>query len=115
MSKASNNTIPLYDRFEKEVGLFTRHIQILSLVYRKSPIGILRLSRETGLPKHKVRYSLKILENEGLIVAKSVGAMAVHPSDEFMKNIRELVVRFKDEFDELEKSIQKDMKALKSK
>jgi len=113
MSKTTEQTIPLYDRFEKEMGLFSRHIQILSLVYRKSPIGILRLSRETGLPKHKVRYSLKILENEGLIEARTVGAVAVKPSEKFLKNIHELVIRFKAEFDELEKAIKQDMSKLK--
>ena len=112
MSKTTTKQIPLYDRFEKEVGLFTRHIQILSLVYRKSPIGILRLSRETGLPKHKVRYSLKILENEGLIEARSVGAVALNSSDKFLKNLHELVTRFKAEFDSLEKVIQGDLQSL---
>ena len=114
MTKGAKQPIPLYDRFEKEMGLFTRHIQILSLVYRKSPIGILRLSRATGLPKHKIRYSLKILENEGLIEAKTVGAVPTKASESFMKDLQELVTRFKAEFDVLEKSIQKDLKALKT-
>ena len=112
MTKAAKQQIPLYDRFEKEVGLFTRHIQILSLIYRKSPIGILRLSRATGLPMHKVRYSLKILESEGLIEAKKVGAVPTKASENFMKELQELVTRFKAEFDALEKSIQKDLKGL---
>ena len=114
MTKGAKQPIPLYDRFEKEMGLFTRHIQILALVYRKSPIGILRLSRATGLPKHKIRYSLKILENEGLIEAKTVGAVPTKASESFMKDLQELVTRFKAEFDVLEKSIQKDLKALKT-
>ena len=115
MSEKQQQQIPLYDRFKKEVELFTRHVEILSLVYRKSPIGILRLSRETGLPKHKVRYSLKILENEGLIEAKSVGAVAVNPSEDFLGNLHELVIRFKDEFDQLEQAIKLDMEVFKSK
>ena len=111
---AGLHQIPLYDYFEREVGLFTRHVQILSLVYRKSPIGILRLSRATGLPKHKVRYSLKILETEGLIKAKAAGAVPTKASESFMKDLQEMVTRFKTEFDTLEKSIEKDMKALKA-
>ncbi len=114
MSKTAKSQIPLYDYFEREVGLFSRHIQILSLVYRKSPIGILRLSRATGLPMHKVRYSLKILESEGIIEAKPAGAIPTEISETFMKNLQEMVTRFKAEFDALEKSIQKDLKALKA-
>ena len=114
MNKTATQQIPLYDYFEREMGLFTRHIQILSLVYRKSPIGILRLSRATDLPMHKVRYSLKILEGEGLIEAKPAGAVPTKASESFMKDLQEMVTRFKTEFDSLEKSIQRDMKTLKA-
>ena len=62
---------------------------------------------------HKVRYSLKILEGEGLIEAKPAGAVPTEASETFMKNLQEMVTRFKAEFDALEKAIQKDMKTLK--
>ncbi|HID71737.1 MAG TPA: winged helix-turn-helix transcriptional regulator [Thermoplasmata archaeon] len=110
MKEGKEGSVPLYARFEKEMDIFTRHIKILSLIYRKSPIGIVRLSRETGLPKHKVRYSLKILEKEGLIEAQPVGAVAVEPAEKFLKNVHELVSRFKKEFDTLERTIQLEMK-----
>ncbi len=113
MTKKTLQSVPLYNRFEKEMDLFTRHIRILTLVYQKSPIGILRLSRETKLPKHKVRYSLKILENEGLIEAKTVGAVAVNSSEEFLQNIHALITRFKEEFDEMGKTTQQELEALK--
>jgi predicted transcriptional regulator len=109
MSKASTKSIPLYDRFEREMALFGRHVKILSLVYQKNPIGILRLSRDTGLPMHKIRYSLKILEEEGLIEAKTVGAIPTEQSGKFLKTLTELVSRFKQEFDGLEQMIQTEL------
>ena len=109
MSKAKTTSIPLYDVFERELNLFRRHVQILSLVYQKDPIGILRLSRETGLPMHKIRYSFKILENEGLIEAKTVGACQTKLTKEFLENLPELLGRFKNEFDDLEQTIQGEL------
>ena len=114
MSKATTtNTIPLYDVFEREMSLFRRNVQILSLVYQKEPIGILRLSRETRFPMHKVRYSLKILEQEGLIEAKTVGASPTPLTKPFLENISELLGKFKSEFDGLEKTIQDELKQKK--
>ena len=114
MSKATTtNTIPLYDVFEREMALFRRNVQILSLVYQKQSIGIVRLSRETGLPLHKVRYSLHILEKEGLIQAKPRGASPTPHTKVFLENISELVGRFKTEFDDLEQTIQGELKQKK--
>ena len=110
MSKATTtNTIPLYDVFEREMALFRRNVQILSLVHQKQSIGLVRMSRETGLPIHKVRYSFKILEGEGLIEAKPRGASPTPQTKPFLENISGLLGTFKTEFDDLEKTIQGEL------
>ena len=42
--------------------LLERHISILRTVRDNQPVGLIRLSEMTGIPKHRVRYSLKIME-----------------------------------------------------
>ncbi|MDR0522861.1 MAG: hypothetical protein LBG62_00295 [Candidatus Methanoplasma sp.] len=62
---------------EKAVGeleLLRRHMRTLNAVREFQPVGIIRLSEIMGLPKHEVRYSLRLLEREGLIVATAEGA-----------------------------------------
>ena len=41
----------------------------------------------TGLPKHRVRYSLKIMEQQGIIIATSDGATVSDGYDEFMERM----------------------------
>jgi predicted transcriptional regulator len=59
-----------------EVKLLKRHFLILKLVRENEPIGILRLSELSGIPQHRVRYSLRILEQKGVIKPSSKGAVS---------------------------------------
>ena len=64
-----------------------RHILMLKTTKRNQPVGIIRLSELLGIPKHKVRYSLRLLEKEGLIVATPEGAMVTEKYDDFMNDV----------------------------
>ena len=75
----------------EEFALLERHILILKTVKYNQPIGLIRLSEMTGIPKHKVRYSLKLLEAEGIIRATTEGATVTDSYEEFLKNISEYV------------------------
>jgi predicted transcriptional regulator len=59
-----------------EVELLKRHVLILKLVMENEPIGILKLSELSGIPQHKVRYSLRVLEQRGVIKPSSKGAVS---------------------------------------
>lgn len=60
---------------ENEVAKLDRHFLVLSIVFDHEPIGIARLAEQTGYPKHKIRYSLSKLEDEGLIEPTEQGAV----------------------------------------
>ena len=57
----------LTSKIESEVKLLQRHVAMLKAIMENQPIGIIRLSELLNFPQHKVRYSLRILEQEGLI------------------------------------------------
>ncbi len=59
-----------------EAELLERHVLILKLVMEHEPIGILKLSELSEIPQHKVRYSLRILEQKGVIKPSSKGAVS---------------------------------------
>ncbi|MDD2439702.1 MAG: hypothetical protein PHD41_05760 [Methanosarcinaceae archaeon] len=65
----------LLDQIETELELSERHLLVLKKVIEAGPIGILKLSEETGMQSHKVRYSLRVLEQAGLIKASAQGAV----------------------------------------
>ena len=53
------------EKVKRELEMLRRHLTILKYVVENEPIGILKLAEETGIPSHKVRYSLRVLEQEG--------------------------------------------------
>ena len=65
----------MVDRLENQIEKEQRDVEILRLVLSQGPIGIVRLAEESGLPEHKVRYSLRMLENDELIDPTPDGAV----------------------------------------
>ena len=77
----------MIDRLEKEVDMLERHLQVLRMVIESEPIGIVKMSNETGYPHHKVRYSLRVLEEENLIEPSSQGARTTEDTAEFVNDL----------------------------
>ena len=71
----------------EDVELLERHISILKTVKGNQPVGLIRLSEMTGIPKHRVRYSLKLLEQQGIIHATQDGATVTDRYDGFISEI----------------------------
>jgi predicted transcriptional regulator len=57
------------------------------MVLESEPIGIVKMSNETGYPHHKVRYSLRVLEEENLIEPSSQGAITTERTEEFVAEL----------------------------
>lgn len=73
----------LRDQVEKE----SRDLSILGAVIDDGPIGIVRLAEETGIPEHKVRYSLRMLEDDGLVEPTPQGAV---PADDIAERVADI-------------------------
>jgi len=63
-------------KLKSEIELVSRHLEVIRAVVEHQPIGIMKLSEILDLPYHRVRYSLRILEQEGYIRASPAGAVA---------------------------------------
>ncbi|WOX55952.1 hypothetical protein R6Y95_01120 [Methanoculleus palmolei] len=63
-------------KLKSEIELVSRHLEVIRAVVEHQPIGIMKLSEVLGLPYHRVRYSLRVLEQEGYIRASPAGAVA---------------------------------------
>jgi len=71
--------------------MLERHLQVLKMVIENEPIGIVKMSNETGYPHHKVRYSLRVLEEENLIEPSSQGAITTEETADFVNDLDEKV------------------------
>ena len=63
-------------KIKSEIELVSRHLEVIRAVVVHQPIGIMKLAEILDLPYHRVRYSLRILEQEGYIRASPAGAVA---------------------------------------
>ena len=86
-SRYDKLTNGMIDRLAKEVDMLERHLQVLKMVIESEPIGIVKMSNETGYPHHKVRYSLRVLEEENLIEPSSQGAITTEDTGTFVEDL----------------------------
>ncbi|MDL5502077.1 MAG: hypothetical protein QSU88_02570 [Candidatus Methanoperedens sp.] len=83
-------------RVQHELELLKRHIVILKKVIDSGPIGILKISIETNIPDHLVRYSLRVLEQQGLIIPSTQGAVATKSAKEAYSEFRRELEKIED-------------------
>ncbi|HNX08856.1 MAG TPA: winged helix-turn-helix transcriptional regulator [Methanothrix sp.] len=81
----------LTEKVSGELEMLERHLLILKQVVENEPIGILKLAEETQIPSHKVRYSLRVLEQEGLIRASAPGAVTTEETRLFLKDLDRMI------------------------
>lgn len=98
---------PLVRGFQGELDLLARHVRMLQFVEKHGPVGIIRLATLLGMPKHKVRYSLRILEKEGYIQPSTQGAVATEKVAVFFEQVQALVVDVKKQLDALAEGLAK--------
>jgi len=91
-------------RVQHELELLKRHLIILKKVIDSGPIGILKLSLETGMPDHLVRYSLRVLEQQGLIIPSTQGAVATKSAKEAYSEFRTELEKIEDILEEIKRT-----------
>ena len=83
----------LTKKIESEIELLERHVTMLNTIIEHEPIGIIRLSELLSIPQHKVRYSLRILEQEGLINPSPEGAVTTERVDAFFDELNDILMQ----------------------
>jgi len=89
----SEDASHLVDRIEEELDLLARNVDILEKLAKSPPTGIIRLSEALHLPIHKTRYSLHLLEREGVIQPSADGAVVTDKAKEFWANLNQSLDR----------------------
>ena len=95
----------LTSKIESEVKLLQRHVAMLKAIMENQPIGIIRLSELLSFPQHKVRYSLRILEQEGLIKPSPEGAVTTDKLEEFLDYLKGVLDSMSSTVQELRKTL----------
>ena len=95
----------LTDRMQRDLDLLRRHVSLLQTVEEEQPIGIIRLSEMLGYPQHKVRYTLRVLEQEGLVRPSQEGARATARANGFRGKLKSLLGEMRQTVEDLSNSI----------
>lgn len=77
----------MIERLARQLGKEERDLLVLEAVLSHHPIGISRIAEETGIDEHKTRYSLRMLEDDGLVDPTPDGAV---PSDGVRMRVEEI-------------------------
>ena len=85
--EATTDSAQLVARIEEELDLLVRNVDILERLTKSPPTGIIRLSEALHLPIHKTRYSLHLLEREGVIQPSADGAVVTEKAREYWANL----------------------------
>jgi predicted transcriptional regulator len=98
----------LTSKIESEIELLERHVTMLKAIMEHEPIGIIRLSEQLNVPQHKVRYSLRILEQEGLIAPSPEGAITTEKLPLFFNDLRTILTSMDETVNKLRTSLPMD-------
>ncbi len=79
------------EKLQEDIEILERHLKVLLILKEEGVAGIIKLSALTGLPPHKVRYSLRILEENGLIKATTSGAIVTDRIEEFINHFQNIL------------------------
>ncbi len=90
-------------RVQHELELLKRHLIILKKVIDSGPIGILKISIETNIPDHLVRYSLRVLEQQGLIIPSTQGAVATKSAKDAYSEFRTELEKIEDILEDIKR------------
>jgi predicted transcriptional regulator len=71
-----------------ELDILKRHIDVLKTLKDNQPMGIIKLAELTNYPQHMVRYSLRILEQDGLIEPSPQGAITTDAVDQTISELK---------------------------
>ena len=105
MEQTTNEKSALTNVIETELDILIRHVHILKKLQKDQPMGIIKLSEMTEYPQHMVRYSLRILEQDGIIEPSSKGAVTTDKVPQTLKVLNDSLKEISNSVDKLIKEL----------
>jgi len=105
MTNGKKDRCVLTSVIETELDILKRHVNVLKTLKENQPMGIIKLSEITDYPQHMVRYSLRILEQDGLIEPSPQGAITTEDVDDTINLLRGTLEKITQTIDEIKKTI----------
>jgi len=105
MKPEQKERIVLTNIIEIELDILNRHVLVLQTLQQNEPAGIIKLSELTKHPQHMVRYSLRILEQEGLIEPSPQGAVITESAAKVIPILKQKLIEMQESINEIIKEL----------
>jgi len=105
MKPEKKERIVLTNVIEIELDILKRHVLVLQTLKQNEPAGIIKLSELTKHPEHLVRYSLRILEQEGLIEPSPQGAVTTESAAKVTPMLKQTLKEMQESISEVIKDL----------
>lgn len=106
MTNTKKERCVLTSVIETELDILKRHVNVLKVLQKNQPMGIIKLSELTNYPQHMVRYSLRILEQDGLIEPSPQGAVTTEEVQKTMELLKNILDKISKTASELKKELE---------
>ncbi len=77
----------MIERLARQLGKEERDLLVLETVLRHHPIDVDRIAATIDIDEHKTRYSLRMLEDDGLVESTPDGSV---PADDIADRVDEI-------------------------
>ncbi|MFQ3284913.1 hypothetical protein [Natronomonas sp.] len=77
----------MIERLARQLGKEERDLLVLEAVLSQYPVGIAGIAEEVGIDEYKTRYSLRMLEDDGLVDPTPDGAVPAEGIDGHIEEI----------------------------
>ena len=91
---------------ETELDILRRHVHVLKTLQKNQPMGIIKLAEVVNYPQHMVRYSLRILEQDGVIEPSSKGAVTTNEVPKTLNLLKNTLNNISKTVDEIIKTLE---------
>lgn len=105
MKNSKKERCALTSVIEAEIDILKRHVNVLKTLKDNQPMGIIKLSEITNYPQHMVRYSLRILEQDGLVEPSPHGAVTTDTVTDVMNALKKTLSEVSKTAEELMKTL----------
>ncbi len=94
-------------KLKQEAEIALRHLEVMQAVMENQPIGIFKLAELMDMPRHKIRYSLRVLEQSGIIEPTQYGAIIRDDADGIVSTLKEEVKEVRKFVERMEEILEK--------
>ncbi len=94
-------------KLKQEAEIALRHLEVLQAVMEHQPIGIFKLAELMDMPRHKIRYSLRVLEQSGIIEPTQYGAIIRDDAEAIVDSLKGEMVEIKKFVEQMDKILEK--------